>query len=106
MLRSRPDRESGRTAQCASGSDPEIGVVLGVRAHGMTAGGDIAHQVGIGVRHLADHEESGLHAVPVKRIENRLRLARHRAVVEGQDDLAPGQDEIGHAADANGAAAQ
>jgi hypothetical protein len=46
-----------------------------------------AHHGGIGASHFADHEIRRLHALRSEDVENLVGIGRHRAVIEGENDL-------------------
>ena len=64
----------------------------GVRADGVPVTCHLAHHGGVGDGHAPDHEECGLGAVLVERLEDGARIGPQRPVVEGQHDLAIGEE--------------
>ena len=60
----------------------------------------------MGLRGRTEHEEGRLDAEIVERGEDGVGLARPRTVIEGQDDFAGTQDDIGGRSHRECAAAQ
>jgi hypothetical protein len=49
------------------------------------------HHLGVGDRHAPDHEERGLGAVGGQRLQDWPGVGAQRAVIEGEDHLAVGE---------------
>ena len=60
----------------------------------------LAHHLGIGDGHAADHEERRLGAVLVERLQDGARIGTQRPVIEGQHDLAVFEKVVAAAGDA------
>ena len=66
-------------------------MVLGVRANAMAGLIDPPHHGGIRTGHVAHQKISHLDALRGEDVENRVGVARQRAIIEGQDDLFVGK---------------
>src|SRR5262245_66530295 len=62
-------------------------MVLAVSADGVAFVEDAPDDGRMGMRHLADQEIRGLHALRCQRIENDVGIGRQRTVVEGEHHL-------------------
>ena len=67
---------------------PEIGMGVGVIADIVALGEDPSHEIGIGLRVLADDEEARANVLLLQDIENLRRPVRIGTVVEGECELA------------------
>ena len=72
----------------AVGQIPEIGMGVGVIADIVALGEDPSHEIGIGLRVLADDEEARANVLLLQDIENLRRPVRIGTVVEGECELA------------------
>ena len=61
-----------------------VGVGIGMVADVVAGGEDAAHQLGMLLRVVADNEKGGLHSGLLEDVQDLGRIARVRAVVEGQ----------------------
>ena len=64
---------------------------IAMRADGMSGRMNLAHRLGIGLRHPPDEEEGRLDAFGSENVESAGGVGRQRAVVEGQHDLMVGE---------------
>lgn len=80
-------------------------MIICVAAHSMAAQRDLLCERRIGLGRRAQHQESGLDAKLVERVENGRRLSGSWTVVEGQHDFAGPQNDVagaGHGKSATG----